>query len=399
MVFDAYSPIYFFLIATLAFLTSYCLDRMFGAPSVSHRESALDGLRGFLVTGVLVHHAAFWISRKGGGGWRMPDGVLASLGPVCVVLFFMTTAFLYYGKLLRSREQEVDWLHIAISRVLRLTPLCIVMAVAAFGVAFHTTGLVGVDNFSTLLRTFFQWMSAGMGGSPDINGLNRSWEINAGVVWTLKYEWFFYASLPFFGLIALVKSKATALIVSTLLLILIFQIGPVLELKRMLPFVGGIIAAYATENVWMTRKCNGPGAALVFLACTGIVLISHRNPFSVLPLILLTVAFVIVACGNTIFGILSLQSIRSFGDVGYSAYLLHGLLFYLAFHSASAVFFDGSLHPVRHWLIVAGLTILLTLICRLTFKYVEQPGMKAVPRVHAVIAKLIGRRKALLPQA
>lgn len=395
MAFNAYSSLYFFLIAITAISTSHVLDRLFGAPLVNHRESALDGLRGFLVIGVFVHHAAFWVSRTGGGAWTMPDGVLSALGPVCVVLFFMTTAFLYYGKLLRARGQAVDWLHIAISRVLRIMPLCIVMAVAAFGVALHTTGLILTDNAATLAKTFFRWAAAGLGGSPDINGLKRSWEMNAGVVWTLVYEWLFYISLPFLGIVASVKAKVLALVISTLLLLVVYLVVPRLEVRLMMAFVGGIVAAYAMQKTWIARICQGPVAALVFVACVGTVLVSHRNPFGALSLMLLTVAFVIVACDNNIFGILSWQSVRSFGDTGYSAYLLHGLLLYLAFHSENVAPFDGTLTPVRHWVAVACLTVLLTMICRLTFKYVEQPGMQAAPRVHAWVEKLIGRRKAL----
>jgi peptidoglycan/LPS O-acetylase OafA/YrhL len=395
MIFNAYSPIYFFLIAILAFLTSHLLNKLFGTPSVTHRESALDGLRGFLVIGVFVHHAAFWISKKGGAAWALPQGILSALGPVCVVLFFMTTAFLYYGKLLRCRGQEVDWLHIAVSRVLRLTPLCIVMAVAAFGVAFYTTGFVVVEDVFTLLRTFFQWASVGLGGSPDINGLKSSWQLNAGVVWTLKYEWLFYMSLPFFGIMASVKPKATALIISTLLIIFLAQIDTKLELRPVVAFLGGIVAAYATRKNWVVNFCQGPVAAIVFLVCVASALVSNRNPFGALSLISLTIAFVIVACNNNVFGILSLQSVRSFGDVGYSAYLLHGLLLYVAFHSENIAAFDGSLTPIRHWSVVACLTVLLVMICRLTFKYVEQPGMNAAPGVQAWIEKLFRRRRQL----
>lgn len=395
MLLNAYSPIYFVFIATIAFSTSYILDRLFGAPAVKHRESALDGLRGFLVIGVFVCHATHWISRKGGGAWAAPDGLLSALGPTCVVLFFMTTAFLYYGKLLRDRGREVDWLHIAVSRVLRLTPLCIVMAVCAFGVALFTKGFVIVDDVPALAKTFLLWASVGLGGSPDINGLKSSWLLNAGVVWTLTYECLFYVALPFFGIVALVKSNTTVLLISTVLLILVFQVVHLSEWHTMMAFFGGILAAYAVQKAWMVKICKGPIAALVFIACVGNVILSHRNVSGSVSLVLLTIAFVIVVCDNDIFGLLSLRGVQSFGDVGYSAYLLHGLLLYLAFHSESIDGFDGSLTPVKHWSIVAGLSILLVLICRLTFKYVEMPAMNAAPLVHARISKFIDRLKGV----
>jgi peptidoglycan/LPS O-acetylase OafA/YrhL len=388
MIFDAYSPIYLVLVATVTFLTSYVLDKIFGTPSVQHRDSALDGLRGFLVLGVFSHHAAFWISRKDGGRWGAPDGALAQLGPVYVILFFMITAFLYYGKLLRSRGKKVDWLQIALSRILRLAPLCIIMAIAAFGIALYTKNFIIVDDTTTLIRTFGSWASVGLGGNPDINGLKGSWEINAGVMWTLKYEWLFYVALPFFGIFALTAVNPRALIISGILTTLLIQIISASELRPIAAFLGGVVAVYAGGNSRLAKMCRGPVAALVFLAFVSNTLFSHRNAYGLISLVLLTVAFVIVACGNNIFGILSLRSVRSFGEVSYSAYLLHGLLLYLAFHKEKAVIFNPAVAPFQHWSIVSGLAIALVVICRLTYKYVELPGMNAVPFVYARIKKL-----------
>lgn len=152
MIFNAFSPMYFVVVTTVIFLSSYTLDFLFGPPVVNHRKSALDGLRGFLVAGIFVHHATFWVSRKGGGRWIVPDGLLSSLGPVCVILFFMTTAFLYYGKLLRAQGKKVDWLHITISRVLRLTPMCMFMAAAAFLIAFTRGALQSWMTYRLFLK-------------------------------------------------------------------------------------------------------------------------------------------------------------------------------------------------------------------------------------------------------
>lgn len=396
MLFNAYSPVYCVFIAATAFLTSHIFNRLFGPAAVNHRKSALDGLRGFLVVGVFVHHAAFWISKKGGGEWKIPDGALSALGPVCVILFFMTTAFLYYGKLLRARGKKIDWLHISLSRVLRLMPLCILMAVAAFVVALFIKGFVINENVFTLLQSFLCWASPGLGGSPDINGLKGSWQINAGVVWTLKYELLFYVCLPIFGILAFVELKAIALVVSVLLATSILITIPLSEIKLATAFFGGVVASYAMQKAWIKNMCRTPIAALIFLGCMGSVIFSHRNTYGAVSLVLLTIAFMIVACGNDIFGVLSLQSVRSFGDIGYSAYLLHGILLYLAFHSENIAYFDGSANPIKHWSIVAGITILLVCICRLTFKYVELPMMNSEPYLRAQIRKFLKEDKLVL---
>lgn len=60
-----------------------------------------------------------------------------------------------------------------------------------------------------------------------------------------------------------------------------------------------------------------------------LVLTLFRKSFAFAPLILLTPVFSIVASGHTLFGALTLRSIRWMGEISYSTYLLHGFLIWL----------------------------------------------------------------------
>ena len=107
MEFTAFSLVYAAAIAVSAFATVFLLEKILGPTIVVHRISALDGLRGFLVIGVFLHHAAHWYMNIITGTWHgAPSQFYSNLGPACVALFFMITAFLFYGKILRNGGQR-----------------------------------------------------------------------------------------------------------------------------------------------------------------------------------------------------------------------------------------------------------------------------------------------------
>ena len=69
----------------------------------SERFEALDGLRGFLAMGVLFQHAVQNYEFFQTGVWAITDArFYRFLGGEAVILFFITTSFLYWGKLLAN---------------------------------------------------------------------------------------------------------------------------------------------------------------------------------------------------------------------------------------------------------------------------------------------------------
>jgi peptidoglycan/LPS O-acetylase OafA/YrhL len=59
---------------------------------------------------------------------------------------------------------------------------------------------------SELIKSIFGWIFFTITGTPNINGLSPTWIVNAGVVWSLPYEWLFYFTLPLISL-SILKNK------------------------------------------------------------------------------------------------------------------------------------------------------------------------------------------------
>jgi peptidoglycan/LPS O-acetylase OafA/YrhL len=113
------------------------------------------------------------------------------------------------------------------------------------------------------------------------------------------------------------------------------------------------------------------------LGCIAIAVTFYPSAFEIVPLLLLSVAFTLIACGNNLFGVLVSPVSRTLGEMAYSIYLLHGITLFVAFNFILGVGDSRALSPITHWLVVAGITPVLVFVCFLTFRYVESPAMRS----------------------
>src|SRR3989344_2661153 len=87
------------------------------------RFEMLDGLRGFLAIGVFFQHAIQNYSFFQTGIWEITDvRFYRFLGGEAVILFFITTSFLYWTKVI-ANNGGADMFRLYRSRLLRLAPL------------------------------------------------------------------------------------------------------------------------------------------------------------------------------------------------------------------------------------------------------------------------------------
>lgn len=225
---------------------------------------------------------------------------------------------------------------------------------------------------------------------PDINQLKGTAKIISFVIWTLPYEWIFYLALPVLALLARAKPTKTAIGLSTIALILVVWRMEFPGPTQLSIFLGGIAAAYCDRSPKIRSFCAGNVASIVATACLGWALFGFPTAYAVAPILLLSIAFIIVACGNSFFGLLLNPSVRLVGDAGYSVYLLHGIILYVTFNSFVGSGSEMLGNPKIFWGIIAALTIPLLSFCFFTFRYVETPAMNSVAKVKLIVLSAIG---------
>jgi len=107
-------------------------------------------------------HGSMWYPYARTGDW-LADGanVYTHLGRSGVAVFFMITSFLFWGKLLKSRDDKVriDWMRLFLGRIFRLTPMYLVVMAVFFlgpivGLAWRWTLIPSVFGVMSIIVTY-----------------------------------------------------------------------------------------------------------------------------------------------------------------------------------------------------------------------------------------------------
>jgi len=384
---EAINPFFALIAYLLAIITSALLLR--AVPKITRhqnhsgesRYSSIDGLRGYLAFGVFVHHAIItWFYLHTGVIDFPPSNFYSQLGQGSVALFFMITGFLFWSRLLQHGRQH-DWLAFAVSRVFRLYPLYLPLLLIVLFSVFYLQGWQLKDSGSKVVWQILAWLSF---DRPDINQYPKTGLLISNVTWTLAYEVFFYLALPLLGLVFIYRGHWLQVLLCLVGIYALYQlVGWEHSLKKhfLASFLGGIAAAYWVRNprllAWGRSRMAGIIALLALLA----VLTLFNRSFKLMPLLLLSLFFVIVASGHTLFGALKPRSIRWLGEISYSTYLLHGFVLWIMLQRLPLVLPLETHEPWPFLLLMVVSSCLLIIISSLTFLYVEKPGMDAGKKV------------------
>lgn len=380
---DPVSPLPAIACLLAAIGTAFLLVKRFGTPPDQGRYATIDGLRGYLAFFVFLHHASIWYFYLHTGQWEAPPSNLYThFGQSSVSLFFMITGFLFFSKLIDGRTRRIDWGKLFVSRLLRLMPLYFFLMILLFMVVAALSHGILHDPVAKLAKGMALWLALTIRGAPDLNGIQNTPVIVAGVTWTLAYECLFYAALPLLALSVGAKPPLRYLalgLVGTLGLLAAWH--P--ESTYLRPFLGGIAASFLVRSDAFRRFAGRRVSSFIVLGCMALTVAAYPSAYGYAPLLLLSLAFALVASGNKLFGVLVSPVSRTLGEISYSLYLLHGITLYIAFNFILGISGARAITPTMHWLLVAGITPLLVSVCFVTFRLIERPAMQGAPALTA----------------
>ena len=367
-----------------------------GLPPSQSRQGAMQGFRGLLALGVFLHHSFIWSHYVQGRGWLDAWG-WHQFGESRVVLFFMLTATLFYGKLLDSRGRDFDWLRLFVSRVLRLGPaywmaMSLMMAVVAYATLRHVDG-AGLSivkfNWSEIVTQCAVWLSFSMLGMPSIDGYFHTPLITAAVTWTLPYEVTFYMLLPLLALPLRVAMPATTLALGIAAAVWAAAWSP--DPAICVPFAGGLAVALLVRVPRVVKVLRHRASAAAAMAAMTAVFLLFPTVYAPLPLLMLLFAMAVVAADNDLFGILRWRAPQALGNWGYSLYLLHGILLYTLFVLVIGLDRAARLSGLEYTAVLAAFIPVVITLSWASHRWIESPPMRAVPAVVAAIRRRTAR--------
>jgi len=366
---------------SILFVTAYIVATIFVYVNFIqmpvNRLNTIDGLRGYLAFSVFIHHSIIWYFYLKSGVWQLPPlRFYSQIGQASVSLFFMITAFLFWGKLLRVDNKKFEWDRYFLSRVLRLGPLYIFVIFLMFLIVASLSKFELRDSIINIFIACFRWLGFQILGKPNINGIRDTFTIVAGATWTLPYEWLFYLLLPIVALFIQVKSRPLNIFLCILMLS-IFAFSNI-KIYLLTPFCFGMLSAYLFNRKILVSLLNSHGGSILACICLGIVVSCFDSPYNLLPMLLLFFAFYAIVCGANLFGILDSSASRLLGDISYSVYLLHGVLLFLYFKLVPLNFPVVESSFVFHGAGVLLLVPFLVSLSCLSYRYIELPAINSV---------------------
>jgi peptidoglycan/LPS O-acetylase OafA/YrhL len=334
-----------------------------------NRVTAIDGLRGSLALGVVFNHVAVYHEFLLSGRWSgPPTNFYLVLGPLSVSLFFMITGYLFWGRLVRTQGKP-GWVALYVNRFFRIVPLYVAAVVVMFAAVGVLTGWHrGVSGLRLAHETARWVLPFGVLIGGEVNGYANTSVLLANVTWTIRYEWWFYFSLPTLSLASRSRRwHLPAVIVGCLLWLGSGQSGMPVAL-----FLCGMLCASLQERGLLLALPDRVGSFLVIVLLVGVFQFHEMGPTT--PITLLGLIFYLIVSGTSVFGLLESRPARRLGDISYGIYLLQGLVL-------AAVYWPAPMRalalesPVYHWGLALAAALLLIALATVAHVAIERPGI------------------------
>ncbi|HDD9939772.1 TPA: acyltransferase [Escherichia coli] len=327
---------------------------------------------------VVFHHSGFFSEYFANNRWGTDSDLLFYIGKLGVSVFFVISAFLFWG-IITKEPININWVSLYINRFFRIAPLCVACSLASVLYILYVTNYPIVNNVSAW--SIIPWFDASIiNVRPDINGLELSRLVMAGVTWTLKWEWWFYFSLPLLFIF-----RKFSMVIFTITAFALYTLPMTEENKYYsslaLYFLMGIIACEVNKRVTLT---NAQSNALLVLACAAIIIFKPGLFDGSVGFFSALIVFS-VAQGASLFGVLSSKGLVRLGEISYSIYLVQGLVMYPLYRFISHKF---NLLDFSTYCIVTALSfICIVLTSILTYRYIEMPCYRFGKRLFKTVTQ------------
>jgi peptidoglycan/LPS O-acetylase OafA/YrhL len=397
-----FSEIYPIVLLLIAFLTTgwVVMHRYPMTEDEKPRDIQIDGLRALLAFGVMSYHY-FGIQEliyNGQLAYGNTSSVSELLGTWTVPIFFGITSYLFSQRLIRSDSHHGRSISkFLLGRVFRLLPTSLLACLL-----FLLTNIKVYTDFQDSNLLIHNWKILLNGATSSIlhpaSGPNSqlvyTWvsQLALGPQWTLHYEWMFYLTLASLSLLSF--NKHSVLIPILLISLLVFGIEGSCDFFRVwdlwtwafIPgFFLGLTSKYWKNNRYLSHPLTAVVAITAVLASAFYDKLKLKIPAN-------TLFLAIVLSNNTATRFLESKLLRSLGETTYSVYLLHGLVQYATLKWIVTIPIARSMPEWLWWMTCALQVVVIVIIARLSFEYVEKPGIEAGKRFFAWLMNLIERR-------
>ena len=378
---DPLNPIFALIVFLIAFATAYLITRKYNIENVSSRYETIDGIRGFLALGVFIYHSAVWFQYLHIDVWDVPQSNLyIHLGQTSVSLFFMITAFLFVSKILNTSNGKIDWNALYISRFFRLVPMYLVSISVLVLIVFIIDNWKVNVSIVSLMEESFYWATFGIIKHPAINDSLYTNIINAGIVWSLAYEWLFYLSLPIISILVLAKKTSLFYTIVSVIFILGFCSVRSVSLHHVLSFAGGAVTPFLIKL--KPQKINFSSIFFTVIIILSLILVlTFDTADDFICKLLIILIFNLIALGNSVFGILRNSTLKFLGEICYSTYLVHGIILFVVMYFFIHIEEAKNLSVIEFWATIFVITPLVVVISFLLFRYVETPYISYSKRI------------------
>jgi peptidoglycan/LPS O-acetylase OafA/YrhL len=376
--------IYLYLpfLVLIVLLSVYLTNKVIKLKITEVKYPEIDGIRGYLAFFVFLHHSYIWSVYLRTNKWEMPmSNLFNHFGQTSVSLFFIITAFLFTTKLLNNKTQDFEWGNYIRSRFFRMFPMYFFSIIFVFIIILFESNFEQKTNAFFIFENVLSWLFFTLGGSTDINEIKNTFVIDAGVTWTLPYEWLFYFLLPLLALAFKIKVNLKTIVSYTIISVTIAVLNEV-SFANFIPFLGGVLSAilihYYDLKVQLKKNIFSLiGISLVILS----IIFTHRGNKPI-PVLISTLFFIIIASGNSIFGFFSSLLSRKLGQITYSIYLTHGIVLFVVFRYLIGFKKASKLSELEHWGVIALCIFPIIFISQLTFIHIELPFINLKKKIN-----------------